>query len=248
MNAKFLLTAAAAVLAASACSNQGGGASQSGGDGGEAATVAPPQGGDWTKVVSATPAGGFVMGNPNAAVKLVEFGSMTCGHCADFDKQAFEPLTENYVKKGQVAYEFRNYVRDPLDITLSLIARCGGDQRFFPLTHAMFDSQKDFVTQLQTASPEQQQALAQMQDPAKQFASYAQLAGLQQWAAQRGVPTARQQQCLSNQAEIERLVQMNADASSTYEVTGTPTFLINDEVVKEGNTWAALEPKIKDAL
>ena len=47
--------------------------------------VPPPKGGDWTTVVSATPEGGFVMGNPNAKVKLVEYGSMTCPHCAPAD-------------------------------------------------------------------------------------------------------------------------------------------------------------------
>lgn len=246
MKFTHFLTAAAAILAASACNNEGGGNQAGGGSGSSAAVVPPPEGGDWTKVVSATPAGGFMMGNPNAAVKLVEFGSMTCPHCATFDEEGFEALSNSYVKNGQVAFEFRNYVRDPLDITLSLIARCGGEERFFPLTHAMFDSQKDFFTRLQGADQAQQQALAQL-PPAQQFAGFAELAGIQQWAAQRGVPTARQQQCLSNQAEIERLVQMNADAASTYEVTGTPTFLINDKKV-EGNTWAVLEEQIKDAL
>lgn len=246
MRFTHLLTAAAAALAVSACSDQGGGNNQSGGGSDSAAAVPPPEGGDWTKVVSTTPAGGFVMGNPNAPVKVVEFGSMTCPHCAAFDEEGFEALSNNYVKKGRVAFEFRNYVRDPLDITLALIARCGGEERFFPLTDAMFNSQKDFFAKIQGADQAQQQALAQL-PPAQQFAGYAQLAGLQQWAAQRGVPTARQQQCLSNQAEIERLVQMNADAGSTYDVQGTPTFLINDKVV-EGSTWATLEPKIKDAL
>lgn len=248
MKARHLFAAAAAVLGASGCNGADNGASgnQAGG-GTQAATVPPPEGGDWASVVAKTPAGGFLMGNPNAAVKVVEFGSMTCPHCATFDEEGFEPLVEKYVKTGQVSFEFRNYVRDPLDITMSLIARCGGEQRFFALTDALFDSQPDFFAQIQSATPEQQQALSQL-PPAQQFAGYARLAGLQSWAAQRGVPSARQQQCLSDQAEIDRLVQMNSDANSTYEVTGTPSFLIDDRLVEDASTWEALEPKIQDAL
>ena len=49
-----------------------------------------------------TPEGGFLMGNPNAKVKLVEFGSLTCPHCAEFEEQGGKPLVDNYVKKGLV--------------------------------------------------------------------------------------------------------------------------------------------------
>ena len=57
------------------------------------------------------------MGNPNAKVKLVEFGSLTCPHCAEFEEEGGKALIENYVKTGQVSWEFRNFVRDPFDIT-----------------------------------------------------------------------------------------------------------------------------------
>ena len=60
----------------------------------------PPKNGDWSTVVTKTAAGGFVMGNPNAKVKLVEFGSMTCPHCAEFDETGGKPLIDNYVKNG----------------------------------------------------------------------------------------------------------------------------------------------------
>jgi protein-disulfide isomerase len=54
------------------------------------------------------------LGNPNAKVKLVEFGSLTCPHCAEFEHQGGKALVDNYVKKGLVSWEFRNFVRDPL--------------------------------------------------------------------------------------------------------------------------------------
>jgi protein-disulfide isomerase len=54
--------------------------------------VPPPQGGDWTQVVTQTPEGGMLMGNPNAKVKLVEYGSLTCPHCREFDETGVAPL------------------------------------------------------------------------------------------------------------------------------------------------------------
>jgi len=247
MKPRILFAAVAAIVATSACNaekNEG----SSGPAGTAAEAVKPPPGGDWTQIVSATPEGGFRMGNPDAAVKLVEYGSMTCPHCAEFAETGVKPLVDNYVKSGRVSFEFRNYVRDGLDITMSLLTRCGGPSRFFPLTDAMFKSQREFFEKVQASSPAQQQALSQL-PPAQQFAGYAELAGLQSWAAQRGLPSARQKQCLSNQAEIEKLVQMAGDTTTEHPTfPGTPSFTINGELVEKAATWELLEPKLRDAL
>ena len=246
MKPLHLLAATAAVLAIGACNSEqapGSNAASSA----PIEAIAPPEGGDWTQVVTQTAEGGFLMGNPNADVKVVEFGSMTCPHCADFSENGAPKLVEDYVKTGRVSFEFRNYVRDPLDITLALVARCGGAERFFPLTDALFANQAEFFEQVQSVPSEQQQALQQL-PPAQQFSRFAEFAGLQDWAAQRGVPAARQQQCLTNQAEIDRLVQMTSDAGAQYSIPGTPSFLINGELAENASSWEMLEPKIRAAL
>ena len=245
MKPTYLLAAAAAVFASAACNAEKAGDSNA--PIAEAKAVKPPKGGDWQQIVTPTPAGGFAMGNPDAAVKLVEYGSMTCPHCAEFDETGVQPLIDKYVKTGLVSYEFRNYVRDSLDLAASLIARCNGAKGFFPLTRALYKDQPNWVARLQTVPPEQQQALAGL-GPDRQFLETAKLAGFQQWAAMRGVPTAKSTQCLTNQAEIDRLVQMNSDATTEHpDFAGTPTFVVNGEVVK-GATWEVLEPALRDAL
>ena len=240
-----LLTAVTAIVALAACNGEGGNTTSASSEPIEA--VPPPEGGDWSQIVTQTAEGGYLMGNPDADVKVIEFASMTCPHCASFAEQGFDPLVEEYVKTGRVAFEFRNFVRDPLDITMALIARCGEANRFFPITEAMFENQGNFFEAAQAAPAEQQQALSQ-QPPAQQFAGFAQLAGLQQWAAQRGLPSARQQQCLTNQAEMDRLVQMTSDASAQYQVPGTPAFVINGKLVENASTWETLEPAIREAI
>ena len=236
---------AAAILATAGC-NGGGGGNEAANAPITAQPVAPPDGGDWSKMVVATPEGGFLMGNPEAAVKLVEFGSMTCPHCAEFDEVGLQPLIDNYVKKGLVSLEFRNFVRDQFDLAATLIARCGGPERFYPMTRALFADQEEWMGKA-IEQPEKQQALQSL-PPDRIFVEAANIAGLQQWAAQRGLPSAQANTCLANQAEVNRLVQMQSDAVNDFNVPGTPAFLINGDLVENASSWEALEPEIRKAL
>jgi protein-disulfide isomerase len=246
MKPPVFLAAAVAVVAIAGCNSKPGDAKTN------AAVkwqqVAPPKGGNWTMVVNATPAGGFMMGNPNAKVKLVEYGSLTCPHCKAFDDEGVPTLIGKYVKSGQVSWEFRNYVRDPFDLTASLIARCNGAKSFFPLMRALYDNQMGWVGKIQ-ATPQAQLESLQNLPPTKEFVQAAKFAGLQDFAAARGVPVANSNQCLGNESSINQLVQMTSDATNQFpNFPGTPTFVINGKMVENTATWALLEPQLKKAL
>ena len=239
--------AGAALVALAACSADKATTNGTAATNTAATPVAPPANGDWSSVVSQTPEGGFVMGNPNAKVKLIEFASLTCPHCAEFEEQGVQSLVDNYVKKGLVSFEFRNFVRDPYDITAALISRCGGPTSFFGLTRAFFASQTDWIGKIQTADPKQMEAL-QSQGPQAQFKALSEIAGFPAFAAMRGVPKAKTEACLADPAAATQLVQMNSDAVSSFNITGTPTFVLNGETLEAERTWATVEPKIKAAL
>jgi protein-disulfide isomerase len=178
---------------------------------------------------------------------------MTCPHCRAFDETGVTPLTQKYVKPGKISYEFHNYVRDPFDIAASLIARCNGAKSFFPLARALYKDQPNWVAKIQAAPPAQLEALQNL-GPDKQFLEIAKVADLQKWAAMRGVPTAKSTACLTNQASINQLVQMDSDVTAKYpDFPGTPTFIINGKLVElgpvtEAQVWPALESKIKAAM
>jgi len=242
---KFFLGAIAVVAVAACNSNQG-----------DAATnapvnitpIAPPAGGDWTQTITATPEGGFLMGNPNAKVKVIEYGSMTCPHCREFEETGAGPLADKYVKTGQVSFEFRNYVRDAFDLTASLIARCNGPKSFFPMTKALYEDQPNWVEKVSATPPDQLQQLQGL-PPAQQFPALAKLAGFQEWAAMRGVPQAKSSQCLADENAVNQLVQMTSDATTQFpEFDGTPEFIINGKVGEGPPTWVNLEPQIRKAL
>ena len=247
MKPSLFLASAVAVVAIAGCNSNAGDAKTN-----EAPVkweqVAPPKGGDWSMVVNPTPAGGFMMGNPNAKVKLVEFGSLTCPHCREFDEQGVPTLIDKYVKSGQVSWEFRNYVRDPFDLTATLIARCNGAKGFFPLSRALYKDQAVWVGKIQAAPQDQLQQLQNL-PPSQQFAQAAKFAGLGDWAAARGVPAAKSAQCLGDEAAINQLVQMTGEVTNEYpNFPGTPTFVINGKMVENTANWASLEPALKTAI
>jgi protein-disulfide isomerase len=241
-----VLFLASAALLATAC-NAEKGASNASGPEVTAAAVPAPNNGDWTTIVSRTQEGGFVMGNPNAKVKLVEYGSLTCPHCADFSEHGAPKLIDTYVKTGRVSYEFRNFVRDPLDLSAALLSRCGGPTPYFKLTDQIFGAQEEWFGKLQGMSQAEQQSLQGL-PPAQVTGALAGKAGLVDFVRVRGIPSEKAEACLADQAQIDKLVAMNKVATDQYNLTGTPMFMINNRVVDNAASWETLEPALKDAV
>ena len=235
--------AAFALMLAGCGSDDGAGNVQSADANFQVEQIAAPNG-DWTQTVSPTPEGGFIMGNPNAKVKVVEFGSMTCSHCAAFSEEGAPKLVDKYVKSGQVSFEFRNFIRDSADLAAALLARCNGPAAFFPLTEQLFAGQQEWIAKAQSLTPEQQQQLTASAQPAAEFGK---VLGLDQFVRVRGVPEAKAQACLADQAQVQRLVQGTEAAGKQYEISGTPSFLINNKLA-EASDWKSLEPLLQAAL
>lgn len=209
-------------------------------------TAAPTEGG-WLETVSATPEGGFVLGNPAAKVKIVEFSSMTCPHCADFAVNHLPELKAKYIVPGDVSLEVRNFIRDPIDVTASLVARCGGAQSFYKMTEQMFADQRTWIEKYQTLAQADQTKIGQLPEN-QQYAALAKAGGLDEFAMQRGLPAERVNACLMDLKARDQLVAMNKAASDNYKLSGTPSFLINGEMVDNAFDWASLEPRLKAAL
>jgi protein-disulfide isomerase len=246
MKPTLFLTCAVAVVAIAGCNSKQGDAATSSPT--KMQQVKPPPGGDWSQVVNPTSAGGFVMGNPNAKLKLIEYGSMTCPHCREFDEKGVPLLISKYVKSGNLSWEFRNYVRDPWDLTASLIARCNGAKGFFPLTRALYKDQPNWVAKISAKPPAELEAMTNL-PPSREFVEAAKVAGFQQWAAMRGVPVAKSGQCLANEKSVNQLVQMTSDATTQFpDFAGTPTFVLNGSILEKTATWETLEPALKKAL
>jgi protein-disulfide isomerase len=198
---------------------------------------------DWSKRVTVTPQGGFLMGNPAARVKLIEYASFTCPHCADFAGQAKGPLAAR-VKTGKLSFEYRSFVLNGIDLTATLVARCAGPAGFFPLSDRLFATQPQWVNRI-SGLPQAQKDQLKALPEGERLNRLAQIGGITQMAAQAGVTPQRAKACLADQAALERLGTMY-EAASALGVEGTPTFFINGTLV-HAHSWAELEPMIAKA-
>ncbi len=234
---------AATALSLSACDST----SSSGGAGKAAEKTAAPAGKTWTQTVVKTAEEGFLMGNPDAAVKLIEYGSLVCGHCADFSKASAEPI-KKYIDSGQVSFEFRNFLLStagPIDAMASAVMHCAGPDKFYPLKENFFASQKDIFASLGTI--DQAAAAAAEKLPVEtRFVEFAKVTKLSDWFKTRGVPETEVNACLTKVDNLQAREKATNEGVKKYNITGTPTFLLNGKVL-EGNTWSVIEAKLKEA-
>src|SRR5439155_24964364 len=119
---------------------------------------------NWTRTVVATPEGGFRMGNPNAKVALVEYGSLACPHCRHFEETGYKPLVQQYVRTGRVSYEFRNFLLNAPDISISLLAHCAGPAKFFPMSQVVYATQPQWIDRVVKMTDAQKTEVEGMSD------------------------------------------------------------------------------------
>ncbi|MEH3157430.1 MAG: thioredoxin domain-containing protein [Sphingomonas taxi] len=207
---------------------------------------AAPAGTNWVDTVTRTADGGWLMGNPDAPVKLVEYGSRTCHVCREFDEKAFTPLTQNYVASGKVSYEFRDYLRNGADISAALVGGCGGPGPFFTILNQMYADQPRVLDTLQKLPQPFYDELGKL-PLGQQATKFAEAAGYLDFVKQRGIPEAKARQCLADTAEATRLQKMNEKANQDYPIPGTPTFLLNGKMLENTVSWEQVEAALKAA-
>ncbi len=209
--------------------------------------VAAAPAGGWVEQVAATPEGGFLMGNPNAPVKLIEYGSRTCPHCGKFTEEGVPELKSKYISTGKVSYEFRDFAIHAPDIAAILLGQCNGPQTFFPILEQMMVDQKNTLPKLESLPPSFTQGL-NGKSPTEQAAMWADQLGYLSFVGQRGVPQAKGRACLADQKAVDTLLNHMNDGAKRYNITGTPGFVINGSSATDVYDWKSLEPALKTAL
>lgn len=237
---KQLILAGAAILTLAACGSGGGNSAES-----TSEAIAAPAGTKWSETFAQTPEFGMLMGNPNAPVKLVEYGALSCSHCATFSEQSAVPL-KALIDKGTVSYEFRNFMLNIVDVPASLLARCGGPGPFFPISEQLFAAQGEWLGKASTITAAEQQSWSTMA-PEQVSPLLAAKLGLDAFVQARGIGAEKARACLTDKAAIGQLEAITNQGSTQHNITGTPTFLINGSVVPQTGDWATLEPKLKAA-
>lgn len=243
MTNRIALSAGIALLLA-ACSsgNDGNSATTSTAKPRVAAPAKAPDGKAWVDVVSRTPEGGMRMGNPDAPIKLIEYGARTCPTCAAFDLNGFPLLKSEMVATGKVSYEFRDFpVHGPLDIAPILLGHCVEPAAFFPMLDEMYRNQQTLLAKEQDVGKAAQTALVG-KSPNEIGIFFAEGLGYLDFVKQRGVPEGKARACLNDKKALDELSNNLKIADEKYHVSGTPTFIINDKVAEGVLDWNGLKP------
>jgi protein-disulfide isomerase len=203
---------------------------------------------DWTRTVVATPEGGVRMGNPAAKVKLVEYGSRTCPHCAHFEAEGLPKLKADYIASGKVSYEFRDFpIHAALDLGPMLLGHCVPARAFFPVLEAMMANQQTLIGR-QTQIPEDKQKELQGATPNAVATYLAGFYGYTDMVVAKGLPRAKAAACLADKKAVDAVVAQADYANKTYALQSTPTFILNGAAQANVFDWATLEPVLRAAV
>ncbi|HYF21881.1 MAG TPA: DsbA family protein [Caulobacteraceae bacterium] len=169
--------------------------------------------------------GDVVMGRADAPVTVVEYASVTCGHCAAWNEEVFPEFKKKYVDTGQVKYVFREFPTAPQQISTAgfLVARCAGDDKYFQVVDAL----------MRTQSVLQQTGDAR--------------AWLLQTAQSAGLTEERFNQCVGDE---KALAAFNGRVEKAVKdgISVTPTFLVDGEKVEGAQSMAQLDALIQPKL
>ena len=183
----------------------------------------------WDRTVTLTADGFPVLGNPVARVKLVEFISYTCPHCADFNAESHDQLRGNMVRKGVVSIELRPFLRNEIDLLPSLLALCGTKDKFFGNNDALLAAQKVWFKEPADPGYKARWQAAEG-DKVAQRKVVAKDLGLYVVMEARGYSVPQIDACLADQKQADWLMAQTDTASTKIGVIGTPSFLINDKL------------------
>lgn len=193
-------------------------------------------------LVIANGKGGHVVGRASAAVKLVEYVSYTCPHCAAFEKEAGDWILMDYVGTGKVSFEYRPVLRNILDVAATLMVNCGAPTRF-SANHAMvLRNQAKWLIQPSEAQLQRWQA-GEM--PAR-LRAVASDTGLYAMFERRGYSRIELDRCLADQKQVDTIAKEN-QAAFAAGVQGTPSFFINGQL-QDAHAWDALKPALVAAI
>lgn len=147
------------------------------------------------------------LGEKGAPITVIEYASMTCGHCANFANSIFPDFKAKYIDTGKVHFIFREYPLDPLAAGAFMLARCT-EENYFGFVEVLF---------------QQQEAWTQTSDPVTALFNLAKQAGFTQESFDK---------CLSNQQLLDGINAVKDRADKLFDVDSTPTFFINGQIAR----------------
>ena len=179
---------------------------------------------DVAMLMAAGPLPDIVVGSANAPNTIVEYASMTCPHCAQFQTEVFPQVKAKYIDTGKARYILREFPLDNLAAAAFMLARCSGNDRYYPMVDALFSTQESWAVPGVDAKDK-----------------------LLQIARQAGMSKDEFDKCLTDKELFSKIVQVRQIANDKFQVDSTPTFFINGKRLKGDHQLKDFEVAFGDA-
>lgn len=176
-------------------------------------------------------AGDHAIGDPDAPVTVIEYASTTCVHCETFHQEAFDAIRENYIDTGKVRFIFRELPTAPAGIAVAgfLLASCqADDEAYFDMLSVLFNQRSALLD------------AARSEEGARPM--------FVRLAAAAGLTEAEFDACLNDEDELARIERVVQRGAGELGVSGTPTFVINGEVMRTVRTLRDFEAAVDPLL
>ena len=163
------------------------------------------------------------IGVESANIEIIEFASLTCGHCAKFHNDVFPKIKEEFIDTGKVSFVYKDFPLDKFALKASVIARCSGEKNSLAFLKVLYSKQKDWT---------------RTQDPFRSLLKIAKLGGLKNDEIKV---------CVGNKSIEDGILKQRLNASK-FDIKATPTLYINGEKYEGDLTFEALKLKINTLL
>jgi protein-disulfide isomerase len=164
-----------------------------------------------------------VLGNPGAAITIIEFASLTCPHCADFERETLPKIRADWIDTGKAKLVFRDFPLDGSALKAAVLARCAPVERYYGFVDTLFASQASW---------------AHNPDPTPALGRIAKLGGMSDEQFQA---------CMKNDALQNQVLAMRLAGEKEFEVQSTPTFFINGKKLVGSRPYEDFEKMLKEA-
>ena len=194
-------------------------------------------------IVTATTDGAHLLGSPAAKIKLTEYISYTCPHCAHFNQESEASLRLDFVASGKGSIEVRQYIRNPIDMAAALLVDCGGPAHFLKLHDIVLSTQTEWLAKVANLTEAQRQRWENGPIGGRMRAIAGDL-GFYEIMENNGFTRPTVDRCLNDDAAMKRLAAQT-EAATTAGVTGTPGFAIDGVVLAGTYDWTTLAPQLQ---
>jgi protein-disulfide isomerase len=185
--------------------------------------IAAPAGVRAQSAVPAPTAEDRVLGKADAPITIIEYASLTCPHCAEFDKETLPKIKQDWIDTGKAKLVYRDFPLDGLALRAAMLARCAPPERYFAFIDTLFQSQQSW------ARNDWEPALGRI----------AKLGGMSEEQFKK---------CMSDEALGNSVVQMRTTAANDYGVESTPTFFINGTKLLGAAAYPVFDKALSAAL